>query len=96
MTNPIEGAFLRMSPEQAEIIYSACREEGLPESGEGILSLLMLYLLDDAAEDEEPPPIAEKVRAHFEKNPQDLAILQGLVGNIGNAAINLLKRKFTK
>jgi len=95
MTAAIEGAFLRMNAEQAGIIYAACRAEGLPESGEGILSLLMLYLSDDA-EEVPPPGVSEKVRAHFEKNPEDLKILQGLVGNAGGAAFNFLKSRFRK
>jgi hypothetical protein len=94
MTGKIEGAFLPLTEEQAAIIYEACREEGFPESGAGIVSLLMLYLLEDAADDEEPPPYAEKIREYLEKHPNDIALLQGLLGNGGKVVLNYLKKRF--
>lgn len=71
-----EQICLRPTPDQLEIIFEACKLCGYPQSGEGVLMLLMAQLMDadeDEEEDERPvdSPLG-KIVQYYKDNPNEL------------------------
>jgi len=71
-----EQIALRPTPEQAEIIFEACKVCGFPENGEGVLLLLISLLLEEQEEEDEEPRPADsplgKIVEFYKAHPDEL------------------------
>lgn len=98
----ISGIFIEFSTKERDVIYAMLEEEGYTPDGEGVKKFLLDECEGEEGQDEDfdirdvketaTDRVLDKVQEYVNEHPEMVAQAKSLIGNIGTAISNRIKK----